>query len=133
MTLSSRWHLFKSAAESSWLSTRSPGSIQTEVVNIHGHVRDSIRRPERRERGQVMDGGRAHLTEGPVRCQPRRVPAGGPKLPPTPRPVQGVNAALTPAAGTLPRVKVQSNQFPQAESGVKSSHTASAATHAEFL
>lgn len=77
-----------------------------------------------------MDQGRAHLTEGSVRWQPRRIPAGGLKLPRSPGPVQGVNALSTPAGGALRRVKVQLNQFPLAEAGVKSSpRTARAATH----
>ena len=52
------------------------------------------------------------------------------KPPQSYHPVQGVNAAFTPAAGMLPRVKGQSNQLPLAESGAKSSaHTASVAAH----
>lgn len=101
-----------------------------ELLNIHGRIRDSMRRPERRERGQVVDQGPAHLTEGSVRWQPRRIPAGGLKLPRSPVPVQGVNALSTPAGGTLRRVKDQFIQFPLAEAGVKSSpRTARSATH----
>ena len=57
VTLQSAGHLFKSAAESSWWNTRTSGFIRTQVVNIHGHFADSIRRRERCGRGQVMVGG----------------------------------------------------------------------------
>lgn len=122
VTLSSIWRLFKSAAESSWWNTSSPGSIRMEVVNIHGRLHDRMRCPERRERGQVMDGGVPTWLRALLDANPGE-PAGGLKLPPSPRPVQGVKAALTPADGTLPWVKVQPNQFPLAESRVKSSHS----------
>lgn len=47
VTFYSIWHLFKVAVKSSWWNPRSPGSIGTELLNIHRSVHDSIRRPVR--------------------------------------------------------------------------------------